>query len=203
MFCHSGPIKSPLTAKAITMPTQNPWKRLSTRTLYTNNWITVREDQVIRPDGKPGIYGVVETRLATGVVAMTPDQRVYLVGQYRYTMEEYSWEIVEGGADHDEESALAAAQRELQEEAGLVAEHWEPLGGEVHLSNCHSNERGYLFLATGLSEVGASPEGTEVFQVRCIPLEEALDMIDRGEIKDAMTIMALFLLERKLRNPAP
>ena len=181
------------------MSTENPWKRRRTRTVYSKASITVREDEVIRPDGEPGIYGVVETRTATGVVAMTPNREVYLVGQYRYAMEEYSWEIVEGGTDHDAEPPLAAAQRELREEAGLLARHWEPLGHEVHLSNCHSNERGYLYLATGLSQVNAAPEGTEVFQVRCVPLPEALAMIDRGEIKDAISIMALLLLDRHLK----
>src|SRR5437868_652855 len=112
----------------------SPWKCLSSRTVYTNDWIKVREDQVIRPDGKPGIYGVVETRIATGVLALTPDLQVYLVGQYRYPMDEYSWEIIEGGSDDGDDGALLTAQRELQEEAGLVAEHWEPLGHELHLS---------------------------------------------------------------------
>src|SRR5690606_11888068 len=130
---------------------KNPWKTLDTKVVYENTWIRVREDVVVRPDGKPGIYGVVETRLAPGVAALTPENEVYLVGQYRYPMDSYSWEIIEGGSD-DDESALDAAKRELREEAGLEASHWEALGPEIHLSNCHSNERGYLFLATGLTE---------------------------------------------------
>ncbi|MBI2433663.1 MAG: NUDIX hydrolase [Candidatus Hydrogenedentes bacterium] len=178
------------------MSTRNPWKTLKSRVAYKNDWITVREDDVIRPDGKPGIYGVVETRLATGVVAMTPEREIYLVGQYRYAMEEYSWEIVEGGTDHAGESPLEAAQRELREEAGLVAEHWEPLGHEMHLSNCHSNERAYFFLATVLKQVKSCPDGTEQLQVKRVPLAEALRMVDKGEIKDAMSVLALFFLER-------
>lgn len=179
------------------MSEHNPWKTLSSRIVYENPWITVREDQVIRPDGQPGIYGCVQTRLATGVVALTPSHEVYLVGQYRYTLGEYSWEIVEGGSDPGED-ALTAAKRELREEAGLEAAHWEPLGGEVHLTNCHSDERGYLFLATDLTEVGAAPEGTEELVVKRLPFREALRMVDTGEIKDAMTIMALYRLERHL-----
>lgn len=181
------------------MSTHNPWKRLSSKTVYQNAWITVREDQVIRPDGLEGIYGVVMTRLATGVIAMTPEQEVYLVGQYRYTTEEYSWEIVEGGAEPGE-TALAAAQRELLEETGLTAAHWTPLGGELHLTNCHSDERGHLFLATGLTEGIASPEGTEELQVKKVPLADALAMVDDGTIRDAISIMALLTLDRQLRR---
>lgn len=177
----------------------NPWTTLSSKVVYENAWIRVREDQVLRPDGNPGIYGVVETRLATGVVALTPEEEIYLVGQHRYPFDQYSWEIIEGGSD-DEESALDAAVRELREEAGLEAEHWEPLGPEIHLTNCHSNERGYLFLATGLREVGANPDGTEELALRKMPLAEALAMVDSGEITDAMTIMALLRLDRARRT---
>ena len=185
-------IREPLEAS------DNPWVTLDSREIYRNAWITVREDQVLRPDGQPGIYGVVETRVATGVVALTPDQEIYLVGQYRYTMGEYSWEIIEGGTDTAEELPLDAAKRELQEEAGLLAAHWEPLGHELHLTNCHSNERGHLFLATGLTEVASSPDGTEELQVKKVPLQEAVAMVERGEIKDAMSVMAILLADRKL-----
>lgn len=183
------------------MSTDNPWKRLDSRVVYENPWITVREDRVVRPDGQEGIYGVVMTRVATGVVALTPENEVYLVGQYRYTTDEYSWEIVEGGAEPGEE-ALAAAQRELLEETGLSAAHWEPLGGELHLTNCHSDERGHLFLATGLSQGQASPEGTEQLQVKKVPLEDALRMVDTGEIRDAISIMGLLLIDRRQRVEA-
>lgn len=176
----------------------NPWRTLASRVVYENAWIRVREDDVLRPDGNPGIYGVVETRLATGVVALTDADEVYLVGQYRYPLDCYSWEIIEGGSDEGE-SALDAAIRELREEAGLEAAHWEALGPEIHLTNCHSNERGYLFLATGLKDVGASPDGTEELALKTVPLDEALAMVDTGEITDAMTIMALLRLDRARR----
>jgi len=180
------------------MTERNPWTTLSSRVVYTNPWITVREDQVIRPDGQPGIYGCVETRLATGVVALTPSREVYLVGQYRYTMGEYSWEIVEGGSDPGED-ALTAVKRELREEAGLVAARWRPLGGEIHLTNCHSNERAWLYLATELTEVPPDPEGTEELKVKTVPLEEALRMVDDGRIRDAMSILGLLRLDRLVR----
>ena len=112
------------------MSTENPWKRIESRTVYTNPWLTLREDRVIRPDGKSGIYTVVETRIATGVVALTPDEEIYLIGQYRYPTEEYSWEIVEGGSDPGEDP-LDTAKRELREEAGLVAAQWAAPGGAM------------------------------------------------------------------------
>lgn len=177
---------------------RNPWKTVSTRTVYSNPWITVREDQVIRPDGNPGIYGVVETRVATGVIALTPDDEVYLVGQYRYPTKIYSWEIIEGGADPGE-APMEAAKRELREEAGLVASAWEQLGDEVHLSNCFSSERALFYLARGLTETDREPEGTEVLQIRKVPLRECVAMVDRGEIKDAMSVIALLRLDRQLR----
>jgi len=175
---------------------KNPWTTLATRVVYTNPWITVREDKVLRPNGSPGIYGVVETRLATGVLALTPGEDCYLVGQYRYTMHEYSWELIEGGSDPGED-ALAAAQRELREEAGLTARDWQPLGGEIHLSNCHSSERGYLFVARDLEEVAATPDETEDLQLRRVPFREALAMVDRGEIRDSISIMGILRYARQ------
>lgn len=177
----------------------NPWTRLNSRIVYENPWIRVREDAVIRPDGAEGIYGVVQTRLATGVIALTENDEVYLVGQYRYTMGCYSWEIIEGGSEPDE-TALEAAQREMREETGLVADNWRRLGGEIHLTNCHSDERGYLFVATGLHPGPSNPEGTEALQVRTVPFSEAVAMVDRGEIQDAISIMALLRLDRERRT---
>ena len=179
------------------MSENNPWRTLESREVYQNPWIRVREDQVIRPDGAPGIYGVIETRIATGVVVLTPEGNTVLVGQYRYPTEQYSWEIVEGGADHGEDP-LAAVKRELREEAGLIAHHWEPLGDEVHLSNCFSAERARLYLAENLEQTTAAPEGTEVLQVRTVSFDEAIAMVDSGEIKDAMSIIGLLRAERAL-----
>jgi len=179
------------------MSSENPWKRLSTRSIYENPWIKVREDQVISPRGNPGIYGVVETRVATGVVALTDDQRITLIGQYRYPVEEYSWEIPEGGCEPGEEP-LVAAQRELQEEAGITALRWEQLGGEVHVSNCFSSERGVLFLAQDLSSGVSEPDPTELLQVQTVTLREALALVDRGEIKDSLSIIAIYRIVRRL-----
>jgi 8-oxo-dGTP pyrophosphatase MutT (NUDIX family) len=169
------------------------------REIYSNPWLTLHEHDVIHPDGSEGIYSVVDMRTATAVVALTPAREVYLVGQYRYPIERYSWEVVEGGAERGEEP-LAAAQRELQEEAGLVAANWVQLGDTLHLSNCVTNEEGYIYLARDLSHVVAAPEPTEVLQVKTVPLDECLDMVLRGDITDAMSVMGIFFTERYLRE---
>lgn len=150
---------------------------------------------MVRPDGQPGIYGVVETRVATGVVAITSTQELYLVGQYRYPLDCYSWEIIEGGTDGDEEP-LAAARRELKEEAGLRASRWSPLGGEIHLSNCITSERGFLYLAEDLIKTEAEPDATEVLQLKTASLSECLRMVEANEITDAMSIMGILLYAR-------
>jgi 8-oxo-dGTP pyrophosphatase MutT (NUDIX family) len=181
------------------MESKNPWKKIDSRVVYKNDWITVREDNVIRPDGGKGIYGVVETRIATGVVAVTESNEIYLVGQFRYPMNEYTWEIIEGGAEIGE-SPLVAAKRELEEEAGLIASSWEELGGEIHLSNCHSSEVGKLYLAKGLVETEKNPDNTEVLQIRKIPFTSCLGMLDRGEIKDGLSLIGILRYERFLRN---
>ena len=180
-------------------PERNPWTTLSSEVKYENAWIRVREDQVIRPDGKPGIYGVVDCRVATGVLALTDANELYLVGQYRYPMNTYSWEIIEGGAEPGEDP-VDACKRELREEAGLEAAHWEPLGGEIHLSNCHSSERGFLYVARGLTHVGDDPEGTEQLQLKKVPWPQAVDMVLSGAITDAFSIMGILLHDRSVKR---
>lgn len=168
----------------------NPWKRHSRRTVYENPWITVYEDQVTRPDGQGGIYGVVHYKnLAVGIVALDEKGRVVLVGQYRYPLDRYSWEIPEGGgATH--ESPLEAAKRELMEETGCRAGRWTEIL-RAHLSNSVSDEEAVCFLATELEPGTARPEGTEQLAIRWLPLAEALDMVRRGEITDALAVMGL------------
>lgn len=177
----------------------SPWRTVASRPVYANAWMRVREDQVVRPDGSPGIYGVMEpTRLATGVVALTDAGEVWLVGQYRYPTDVYSWEIIEGGADPHEDP-LAGARRELREEAGLEAADWRLLGGEVHLSNCITSERAFIYLARGLREVEAAPEPTEVLRLAKVPLGRALELVDQGAITDAVSVIGLLRAERLLR----
>jgi 8-oxo-dGTP pyrophosphatase MutT (NUDIX family) len=169
----------------------NPWTTLESHAVYENPWIAVREDRVIRPDGRPGIYGVVHYKgLAVGVLPVEDDGSVWLVGQYRYPLAAYSWEIPEGGA-HPGESPEDCARRELREEAGLLAGGLEPLGGPVHLSNSVSDELGLVFRATRLSPTAREPEGTEKLHLRKTPWPEAMAMLGRGEITDSLSVIAL------------
>ncbi len=168
---------------------KNPWKTLNTKEIYTNPWIRVREDQVITPQGNPGIYGVVETKPAVGIIPLTENLDTYLVGQYRYTLDCYSWEIPEGGVEKHE-SLLAGAKRELLEETGLSAKKWTNLG-EIYTSNCFTNERGELFIAEGLTENAAQPDPTEELKLIKIPFLEAWKMVLEQEIKDALAVIGL------------
>jgi 8-oxo-dGTP pyrophosphatase MutT (NUDIX family) len=167
-----------------------PWTRRSRRVAYGNLWITVWHDEVARPDGNPGIYGVVHfANVAVGVVVLDADDRVLLVGQHRYTLDAYSWELPEGGVPAGE-SALDGARRELREETGVEAGGWREIV-KFHLSNSISDESGVIFAAQVTSEGAASPEPTEDLAIRWLPFEEALAMTADGRITDAMTIMGL------------
>ncbi len=167
----------------------NPWKKISSREIYKNAWIRLREDQVITPGGKPGIYGVVEAKPAIGIIPLDEQLNTWLVGQYRYTLDCYSWEIPEGGA-HDGENRLQAAQRELSEETGLTAANWTELG-EMYTSNSFTNERAYLFLARELEQDTPRPEDTEQLSVIKLPFDEAWQKVLNYEIKDSMAVIGL------------
>ena len=176
----------------------NPWRTRGSREVYVNPWIRVREDHVIRPDGRDGIYGVVEFQnLALGIVPVTDDGDTFLVGQWRYPLEAYSWEIPEGGGPLGI-PALESAKRELAEEVGLTATVWADLG-PFHLSNSVTNETGRIFLAQGLIEGEAEPEGDEVLLVRRLPLVEAYEMAMDGRITDGVSVIGLARAARLLR----
>lgn len=179
------------------MSSENPWSTVGSRHVYSNPWMSVREDDVIRPDGTLGIYGVVSTRVAAGVVALTADEHVVLIGQYRYPTEQYSWEIIAGGGDASDDPE-AVAHRELREEAGLLAARLTPLGGPIQVSNCISAEIAHLFLATGLTETAPDPDPTEVLAVRTVPFAGAIAMVTAGEITDGLSVMGLLLANQKL-----
>jgi 8-oxo-dGTP pyrophosphatase MutT (NUDIX family) len=174
---------------------KSPWQTLASQQMYDNDWISVREDSVIRPDGEQGIYGVVHFKnIAIGILAVE-DDFIYLVGQYRYPLEQYSWEIPEGGCPEGEDT-LHAAQRELEEETGLRAGTWEKLG-EAHLSNSVSDEFAVWFLATGLTQGEHRPEGTEKLKIRRVAFDEALNMALTGEITDALSLLAIMQYQIK------
>jgi 8-oxo-dGTP pyrophosphatase MutT (NUDIX family) len=172
----------------------NPWRTLGSREVYDNPWIRVREDTVLRPDGKEGIYGVVSMKnRAIAVLPVHEDGSVTLVGQFRYTLGQYEWEIPEGGGPYDEEPEQAA-RRELLEETGLVASTWSSLG-RAHLSNSVTDEEAWLFVAMELEQREAQPEGTEDLQIRRVPWDEALAMVMDSRITDSLSIIAILRYE--------
>lgn len=177
---------------------QNPWQILRSELKYDNPWISLTEHQVLNPNGGEGIYGVVHFKnRAIGVLAIDAEDHIYLVGQYRFPLDQYSWEIPEGGGPVEETDPLKSAQRELLEETGLKAAHWEKMQ-TLHLSNSVSDEYGIIYLATGLSQHEADPEETEQLAVKRVPFETAYEMVEKGEITDSLTMVAI--LKMKVRK---
>lgn len=169
---------------------ENPWKTINKRTVYENPWIAVTHREVLNPSGGEGIYGVVHFKnLAVGVVPLDDAGNTWLVGQYRYTLNRYSWEIPEGGCPVGTEP-LDSAQRELLEETGMTARKWDCILG-FDLSNSVTDETGMAYIARDLSFGEAQPEETEALKVKKVPFSEALEMVYKGEITDSLSIMAL------------
>lgn len=169
---------------------KNPWVIQSRKTIYDNPWISVTEYAVLNPSGNPGIYGKVHFKnTALGILAMDEEKNIFLVGQYRFATDSYSWEIPEGGEPVSSDP-LEGAKRELAEETGLHAEHWEVML-TMHLSNSVSDEKAIVYLATGLTQHQSSPEDTEQLVVKKLPLEKAFRMIEEGVITDSMSVAAI------------
>jgi 8-oxo-dGTP pyrophosphatase MutT (NUDIX family) len=185
--------------------TKNPWRVLSRAAVYENEWIRVDHHEVLGPAGGPGVYGTVHFKYhATGVVPIDEKGNVILVGQYRFPLGAYSWEIPEGGG-RKEIPLIESAQRELREECGLVAKCWSEIL-TMDLSNSVTDERSALFLAWELSETPAQPDDTEQLQIARMPFWDAVDRVKRGEIRDSMSVaallrVALMALQGELPDP--
>lgn len=175
-------------------PPKSPWSTKTSRVVYDNDWIKVEHHEVINPGGNDGIYGKVHFKnYAIGIIPLDEHNNTWLVGQYRYPLDEYSWEIPMGGGLLDE-SILAAAKRELKEETGIVATQWESLL-EMRTSNCVTDEKGFVFIARGLSYGDPSFDETEDLAIKKLPLKEAYEMVLDGSITDSISMAALLKLK--------
>ena len=175
----------------------NPWQTLASEVKYQNPWISVREDAVLNPGGGRGIYGVVTMKnKALGIVPVDADGNTWLVGQYRYPLNEYSWEIPMGGGPV-ELDVLESAQRELREETGLTASRWTRIA-RLHTSNSVTDEEGFVFLAEGLTMGDVEPEETEDLRVWKLPLAEAIRMVMDDRITDGVSVAGLLKAEKVL-----
>jgi ADP-ribose pyrophosphatase len=179
---------------------KNPWKTLSEKEIYQNPWIRLTEAQVINPGGGKGIYGKIHFRnLALGIVALDENHHTWLVGQYRYVPDQFSWEIPEGGGPIGTDP-LNSAKRELLEETGISAASWTEIQ-RLHLSNSVSDELAIIYLARDLEFGEAHPEETEELSIWKLPFDEAYKMVLEGEITDSMSVAAI--LKVKALNIVP
>ena len=175
----------------------NPWKILSAKEIYDNKWIHVTEYDVINPSGGKGIYGKVNFKnIAIGIVPLDDELNTYLVGQYRFTLNKYSWEIPEGGCPFNEHP-LDAAKRELLEETGLKANHWQQIL-TMHLSNSVSDECNISYVAKGLQQFAPMPEETEQLVVKKIKFDEVFKMVNDGLITDSVSVAAILKVKLML-----
>lgn len=172
---------------------KNPWKTLSVTEVYDNAWIHVDEHDVVNPSGNPGIYGKVHFKnLACGIIPLDGNDETWLIGQYRYTLDRYSWEIPMGGVPVGTDS-LAGAQRELKEETGLMADRWRVIL-KVYLSNSITDEAGVVYLAEGLTQGEPEFDDTEKLEIRKLPFDDVVQMVNDGEITDVLSIAGILKL---------
>jgi ADP-ribose pyrophosphatase len=166
-----------------------PWRTVSSRVVYRNPWIRVEEDQVELPDGRATTYGVVRCGVCVGILPFLDAETVMLIRQYRYVARGVYWEMPTGGV-HPGETLEAAAQRELGEEIGYVAARLVPLVS-FHTSKSVVDETAHLFAGEGLTPAPTPPDDTEFIEVHRVPFRAALRMVEAGEIKDSMTVIAV------------
>ena len=174
------------------------WRTLSSRPVYANPWIRVREDIAELPDGRTTLYGVVECPPCVGVLPFLDARTVVLVGQYRYVARAFRWEIPTG-AGKPGEGEEAAVQRELAEEAGYEAERLVKLC-TFDTSKSILDETAHLYAAEGLRPVPRRPDDTEFIEVRAFPFDEVVRMVERSEIVDSMTALAVLHVARRQRS---
>lgn len=178
---------------------ENPWSIVTEKVVYDNPWIGVTEYDVINPSGGKGIYGKVRFKaFAIGILPLDEDLNTWLIGQYRFPIEAYSWEIPEGGGDLDTDP-LESAQRELLEETGLSAKRWDRVL-DLHLSNSVTNEVGIAYVARDLSAHAPQPEETEKLVIRKLPFAEAFQMVLQGEITDSVSVATILKVQYLLQN---
>lgn len=176
---------------------KNPWQKLSGKFIYENPWIHVEEDQVINPRGGRGIYGKVHFKnKAIGIIPLDEDLNTWLVGQYRYALDEYSWEIPMGGGPLADD-ILVSAQRELKEETGLTAKRWTNIM-RIHTSNSVTDEEGFVFLAQELTQGETEFDETEDLALQKLPFAEVVNMVMEGKITDGLSIAAILKAARLL-----
>ncbi|PZX52414.1 8-oxo-dGTP pyrophosphatase MutT (NUDIX family) [Algoriphagus ratkowskyi] len=176
---------------------QNPWETKKITPIYENAWIKVEEHDVVNPAGNDGIYGKVHFKnRAMAIIPLDTDLNTWLIGQYRYTLGEYAWEIPMGGGLMEEDQ-LESAKRELKEETGLSAEKWTAIM-KIHLSNSVTDEVGYVYLAEDLTQGETEFEETEVLKVKKLPFVEAVEMVMTGKITDAISVAAILKAARIL-----
>jgi ADP-ribose pyrophosphatase len=183
------------------MTKRGPWTTLNEELRYETPWISVSHHDILDPSGRQGIYGVVHFKnLAIGVVVLDGDLNTWIVGQYRYPIQAYSWEIPEGGGDRSVPS-LASAQRELREEAGIVAGKWTEVL-RMDLSNSASDEHAILYVAQDLTFFEPEPDHNEELALRKLPFEELYGMVVRGEVRDSLTVAAVLRVKLMLSEGA-
>lgn len=181
------------------LPSQpNPWKILSRKTVFENPWMQVESFETLHPGGKPAHYGVVRPRnWAIGIIPLDDNLNTWLVGQWRFPLERYSWEIPEGGG-HKDLDPLVSAQRELREETGLVASHWE-LILEMDISNSITDEQGFVYVAKGLTQLAAQPDEDEDLQLIKLPFREVFERTLAGEITDSLAVAGILKLAHLIK----
>lgn len=180
------------------MTIRGPYKVLASRNVYRNPWINVREDKIIRPDGAKGLFGVVEMKSGSSVLAINDKNEAYLVKEYKYGIDKESIELISGALEK-KESPLRAAKRELKEELGLEADKWVNLG-VVNPFTTVVNSPNYMFLAIGIKKNKSRPDSEEILKIIKVPFKRTVDMVMKGEITHSASCVLILKAEKYLRQ---